>query len=257
MDTPVLIFSFCNIDKVEKVKLSQVTSAQEAANKVNQNMRQSNKVYVAVGGTITEIQCEGKGVSAQHIQITDDGKTAYYLARKKTDNRIGDLYKFTIANGVPQKAALYDTDVYTFELLDNSNILYYCNYDEKKHSADLYVNQTLVDYEVFTYTNWYDADNQRLLYLTDMDKNYSNGTLKIWEDGTIVRISDEVYTFEVVDDEVLYITEYDEEKARGTLYLFQNDESQKVDTDVSHIIGSTDQFGFVYREKIYIRNYYF
>ena len=90
-----------------------------------------------------------------------------------------------------------------------------------------------------------------------MDKEFTNGTLKLWEDGTVTRISDEVYTYEMVDDEVLYITEYDEEKAHGTLYLFQNDESQKVDTDVSHIIASSDTFGFVFREKIYVRNYYY
>ena len=112
----------------------------------------------------------------------------------------------------------------------------------------MYVNQVLVEYDANRYL--YDKENKLLYYFTDWDKDHMNGTLKVWEDGESARIADEVYTFQWFDDEVLYITDYNTDKGRGTLYLYQNNESYEVDSDVSYIIGSNDDFGFVFRKTV-------
>lgn len=245
-DTPTLIYSYCDMNNVKKVKLSQVTNMDELTKKIEENTASANKVFVAVKNTVTQMQPE-HSINANTIRVTDDGKTAYYLV-KKADARMGELYKFSIADGKPQKTALYASDVYRFTVLDNSTILYYCDYAENKATADLYMNQALVDYDVEVDAHFYDSHSKRLYYFTDMDKNHTNGTLKLWEDHEAIKIADQVHTFEWFDDEVLYITDYNENKGHGTLYLFQNDESYQVDTEVSHIIGSDDDFGFVFRK---------
>ena len=247
-DTATLVFSYCDVSNVTKVQLSQVADMSELWNKIAENVSGTNKVFVAVKNTVTELTCEGKGVTAKDICITNDGKTAYYLAKSDSDALMGGLYKFAIAEGKPQAAELYDTDVYTLDILDNNTVLYYCDVAEDRDKGDLYVNQSLVDYDVPIGGYQYDSDNRWLLYFIDMDKTHTSGTLKLWDDGDSVKIADEVFTFVCIDDEVLYLTDYDADKEHGTLYLFQNDASSEVDTEVSHIIGSNDDFGFVFRK---------
>jgi hypothetical protein len=247
-DTPVLAFSYCNVSKAEKVRLSQIADMDSLLTTIEANMAQSNQVFLAVKGAVTALSCEGKSVNAGSIRLTNDGKSAYYLGKNKPDATAGDLYKITISGGKPAKSELYDTDVNVFSLLDNSTVLYFCDRSTKKAVGDLYINQALVDYGVPMDSCYYDQDNQRLLYYVEMDENDQNGTLKLWYDGTATKIADHVYTFACVDADLLYITDYDKDDACGTLYLYKNNESQKVDTEVSHIIGSNDDFGFVYRK---------
>ena len=251
LDAPTLVISYCNIPKTEKVKLSQVATLYDILARVKENTQKASRICVAVKGTITELPYLGDEITAQDICLTKDGKTAYYLANG-SDTEAGDLYKFAITDGKPQTSELYDTDVNNFAILDNKTVLYYCDVNKEKQTADLYVNQLLVDYDTEYGFFYYNTDNQQLLFFTDMDKDYISGTLKLWEDNELIRISDDVYTFECVGNEILYITEYDTGKGEGTLYLFKNDESQKVDTKVSYIIDSTDQFGFVFRKISYM-----
>lgn len=248
-DTPTLIYSYFEVDNVEKVKFSQVANYEALTWKVTENIRKAHKIFMAYKGTATQIETE-KGITAADIRITNDGKTAYYLAMDN-DGKKGDLYKFAIADGKAQKAELYAPDVYRFNVLDNRTVLYYTDYSESKETADLYVNEYLVDYDILIGAYHYDTENKWLLYITDMDKERTCGTLKIWEDGNSNKIADDVWAIQCVDDEILYLTDYDEKKGHGTLYLFQNDNSQEVDTDVSYIIDSNDSFGFVFRKTVY------
>jgi len=248
-DTPTLIYSCFEISNVKRVKLSQVTNTAELAEAITKNIANAYQIFVVTKDTVTQMESEHT-ISAGSIRITNDGKTAYYLLQEHPADWNGELYKFAIADGKIQKAELYASDVCRYTFLDNQTIAYYCNYAQDTAATKLYVNQTLVDSNTIPNTFTYDADNKCLFYFTDMDTNRTSGTLKLWKNGEITKIAEKVYTFEVFDDDVLYITNYDTAKGYGTLYLFQNNASQAVDTNVSHILESNDDFGFVFRKTV-------
>lgn len=252
MDTPVFVYSLCDVGNVEKVKLSQITDVNDAVTKIRENASQANRVFVAVRGTATHLQCESKSVTAANVRITENGLTGYYYVPQKSSGGFkGDLYKFAIAGGKPQKAELYASEIYnSFRILNNDTLLYFKDVSDKKYTGDLYINNTLVDYAVGVHTANYDADNHALYYMIDMNTDRTNGTLQVWQDGDKTKIADEVVDYRYIDDEVLYLTDYNENKGFGTLYQFENDESKQVDIEVSYIIHNNEKYGLVWRDRM-------
>lgn len=248
LDAPVLTFFTYDIDKIGKVKLSQIGSEADMVEEVEKIAEKARTYFVAVKESVTELDLE----KVSDIQLTDDGKAVYYTVDDDPDDKkhSDTLYQLPIKNGAPQEALEYDTKVFEFLVLDSDLILSVKNMSEKDSTCDLYINGELVD-ETVSQIEDYDADRQVLCYFTDWDKDDSCGKLHMWKNGKVTTIASDVHTCEIVGDEVLYLSDYRKSKDYGTLYRFKNGESDLVDDEVSYIMDSSTYFGKTYRDMYY------
>lgn len=249
LDSPVLSFFCYDIDKITKVKLSQIDSVEDLEEQVPTNAKKVKTYFLAVKGSVTELDIDEQ---FSGIQLNEDGSAGYYWVDDNPDDRklSGTLYELPIKNGAPQAPYVYDTEVSEEPLLEGELVIYQKNVSDTNKTYDLYVNQALVDYDVGRLLA-YDFDNKILCYMTDWSSKDYRGTLKLWKNGNTCTIASDVYTCEIVGEEILYLSDYNKAKGYGTLHRFKNGNSELVDDDVSYIIDDKESFGLTYRDMYY------
>lgn len=83
-------------------------------------------------------------------------------------------------------------------------------------------------------------DKNGLLYLTDFSDKKREGTLKLYRDGEIYKIADDIPTRAYLvnsEGEVAYLSDYNEKKYRGDLKMYKGGESVTIDNDVTGILS--------------------
>ena len=77
--------------------------------------------------------------------------------------------------------------------------------------------------------------------MVDWEDKEQYGTLKEYNGKKIVKVSDEVYAYEVLQTgEVLYLYDYSIENYEGELHLYKKNKARKVDDNVVAIIPITE-----------------
>ena len=245
-DAPALVFRSYHQSAADQVKLSDITNLSDVEQMVRAALYSSSEVYVGVKNESSLIDQE----EAAYFMIDSDGKTVLYL--DDVDGSDGDLYKIAITNGKPQKAELYDTDVWTqrINFAANGKILYFKDYSYDDGSADLYLDKTRIDYDVRVYgTVEYNEDTNSVIYFTDWESDKSQGTLKISKNGQSVKVNDDVHGFIVTPgNDIVYLYDYSTKSYAGDLYIYRGSKSEKIDTDVTVIIPI---YSYKYKGSIY------
>ncbi len=245
-DSPVFTYRAYTQSDFDKVKLSKVENINDLRNMVKAALYLSSEQYVAVGDEVTLI---GQN-SATDFKIEDGGKTIYFLDDVPEGKECGDLYKVSVSNRKVQKPELYDSDVSTYSAFFIADGQFAYFKDFKNDKGDLYINKTRIDYDVNPYHLSYNKDFEKLTYFTDWDDQKYYGTLKVYEKGKVVNISDDVAACTVMKNgNILYVYDFSIRYYKGDLYLFQKGKTEKIDVDVLCILGNIDS---KYRgEKLY------
>jgi len=245
MDKPVLVFSECKLDQVEKVKLSELdglTEDYEIIQKIAAAAGKANAVYIAVEENLTKVDCN-QSVDAWGFSVNKDGKAAYYCDSNE------DLYKVAIDGSKVKAPELYDSEINQgINLLDNDLLVYFKDVSEKEDTwtGDLYINKKLVEYDVDLYHDSYEYNPY-----TEQVFLFTDDVLKVWESDKVTDVAEDVYQVQFAGENLLYIADYDTEKREGTLYQFKNGDSKKVDDDVTCIIGYHCIYGKTYQQTVY------
>ncbi len=231
-DRPVMVFKSYDTANIPKIKLSEASGIYDLETKVEQALSKSMKLFIATGGTLTEIEQS----SPAKIVIDDKGSTVYYLAVQE-DQDYGELYKVSINGGKVGASELYDNDVSAISLsfIGEGKLIYYK--DVKDYVGELYVNKERIDYDVELQTIQYAEETDTIVYLIDWDDDRECGTLKTYARKKAAKVADDVNSYEITPGgEILYLRDYNLSSYRGELFVYQKNKSKKVADDVIAIV---------------------
>ena len=249
-DNAAVIYSTYSDVEVSKVKFSEIQSSYNLENMVREAFASKCNYYVTVKDKSSEISVS----EAYSFNINKSADNIYILAGKteaskesetsvETDGMSRfDLYQIKISGQKAGKPKKIDTNVYSIiNLIDDNHYAYYKKVDEQKQSGDMYIDGKKVESDVRLNMIKFDQNTGNLWYMVDWEDKEQYGTLKKYDGKKIVRVSDEVYTYELLQTgEVLYLYDYSIEKYEGELHLYKKNKAQKVDDNVVAIIPITE-----------------
>lgn len=228
-ERPTIIYCAYNQVETPKVKLSEITSADEVENLVSAAMYSSAERYLAVGTQTSIVE----QANAQMFRFTDDGKILYFL--DNVDEETGDLYKAAISGASIQKPELIDDEVdNTGIYYEKNTIAYFKNCDYEKDRGDLWINGKEVDYDVCNYR--IELQDGIIYYYSDWNDDKAYGTFKMYKKGNTTKIADDVYSAHINEEKIFYLYDYSVNSSCGTLYMYKNGDSEKISDDVTCII---------------------
>jgi hypothetical protein len=233
--SPVFIFRAYELDGVKKIKLSSLRSSFYAYSELEDAVRSSYKLYLAIGGELVSTDI----IYSINYCFSDDGASLYYINNLKAGTLLsskGTLNKVTISNKTVSAPQIIDEDVFFAWTENESTLVYFKNYDEKNNFADLYVNGILAGEKVSLSRMQVTCDN-RFIFISDFDQKTLCGTLKLFDGSNTAEIKNNVFDFAVTQTgDIAYLSNYDITGFKGTLNLFKNGASEVIDSDVLHIL---------------------
>jgi len=233
-DKPVITYTAYNQASFDKVKLSEIESLYEVSELVEAALFSSSERYIAVEGVATVVEQQK---SATSFHINESGTEVYYIDDIPDDKDYGELYHIEIKGGNVGAPEVYDSDVYIgySYFINDDEFLYFKDYKDDK--AELFINQTSIDYDVYVYNVRTDEKMGGVAYFVDWNEEKDYGTLKMYKGKEAVKVADDVHDFEVAPDgRILYLYDYSLNHYKGELYQWQGKEPEKIDDDVVCII---------------------
>ena len=226
-----------------KLKLSQINSVYDIESRLNDTSYSSSTtdnsstVYIAREDKILELSDSFIG----GFTISEDGKTVYYMVGSASDSsQSKDLYKADISGDTISEGVKICEDVAQLKMITSDGHIVYMKGTGSTDSLDLYIDDTLVDNDVYNYANIFYQDGT-LYYATDYSSSSSKATLKCKGSGDSVKIKDDVSLYSVLPDgAVVFLYDYSTSSYTGELYIYNGGKAEKVDDDVQIIVPITD-----------------
>lgn len=228
LKSPVSVYEKYNQVEASRVKLSEISGTDEIEDLVRAALYSSVEYYVSIGGQSSVLE----QTEVQGFRFSDDGNTMYFLD-DVSEEGYGDLYKASIVNGHLQKPELFDSDVDSCQVVGNT-LYYFKNYDDEKNRGDLWIDGKEVDYDVYSYS--VSVRDSGLYYFADWNNENDYGTLKVYSNGKITKIEDDVYSWVENNGNILYLYDYSWKSNSGTLYRYRKGKAEKISDDVACII---------------------
>ena len=232
VDAATILYSTCETKDIEKVKLSEIEYYWDVEDLIEDAQSDSKKYCLAVGGKVSEIEQS----EADNFDLSDDGKTIYFIADASEKTDCGDLYCIKVSGGKAGKSKKCDEDVYSGWFAENDKYIYYKDVRDKDDGlqGDLYIDNKEIDTDVKVGSTTYDEESGQLLYFTDWDEGDECGTLKVYKSGKPKIVSDEAHSCEFSPKgDILFIYDYDTDDCEGELYVYKGRKPKMIDDDVS------------------------
>ena len=231
-----VVLSYCAYDpsNLEKVKLSEITSARDASYMVREALEAAADRYIAVKSSATKI---GTYAEISSVYFTTSGTTLAYVSDKNEEGA-GTLYTRAISEDGLGTPEVYDDDVDMIQGFYDDIPVYLKDYEDSY--CELYVNGERVDSDVLYYSTSYESG--MLFYYTEEE------TLKVYDGEKAVRIADDVDSYTVLPDgRVLYLQDYDHDDYVGELRIWDDGETEKLDDDVTYLLTTThNTYGYYF-----------
>jgi hypothetical protein len=237
LEKPVLIYENYNETGITKVNISEVVSYDDLYMRATDSLDAATEVYTAINSAAAEVKHSG----STSYYLSHSGNAVYYLDDYDAANSSGDLYEIKITGDKLGSPSKIEDDVYSLQLLYNSDSLLYFK-EVKDSSGDMYLDNKLVDSDVYIYTAYEAADTDSILYYVDYNTDKATGTLKLYQGKTSVKIGDDIHSYYAIGEKrVIYLADYNTNRGKGDLYLYNgSDKKKKIDTDVTGIIPIYD-----------------
>ena len=230
---PAAVIQVYTQSELPVIKLSEIENYYDVADIVNEARFSSTERHVVVGASMSLLEQH----EAEYFMISPDAAAVYFFDDVNDSTNEADLYKAEIKDGKVGKPQLHASDVCNLALFFNENdqLTYYKNVNYDSYKGDMFVNDKEIDYDVRL---WFViAKDDMLLYYTDWDYDKSEGTLKMYKDGTKTKIVDEVHDFDVAEDgEIFYLCDYSNNYYAGTLYRYNKGKPEKIADDVVELL---------------------
>jgi hypothetical protein len=228
-----------DVSKLKLSVLSDLSTAFDARECLYDVLDASRRLQIIVGAEVSVVE-QYSPYDIGSVVISPDGHMVYILANEDDADTAYSLYTITIEDGKAGMPELYDTDVNAISrtCTDDTHVVYFK--DKKDDVGDLYLNGTVIDYDVYIWNA--SAAGDALIYYTDWDADTEQGTLRIYEDGKKITIADDVVDYLVTGNgDILYLCDYSTTYYSGTLYRYRNGESTKLSDDVIVLIKLEDE----------------
>lgn len=249
LDTNTITYVNYNHSDFNKINLSEIYHAiyqdyeytyYDIENMIIDELPSGYGLYIGINDTSIEIEQIDSTVFKSSINTKGD--TLYYFDNVYEEegygysgDLYGDLYRVFIKDGVVSKPEIYDSNVYVLRycLSDDKNIYFKDFYTGE---ADLYIDKTKIDSDVTVARVDYYEDENKIIYFTDYNNRKQYGTLKLYDNNSVVKIADDVNKYELMKNgEILYLSDYSVDTYTGELHEWDNGESRELDEDVMHI----------------------
>ena len=189
--------------------------------------------YIITGSTATAL--DGK---AEDYYINKDGTEVMFVS--DAEDNVGTLRQIRIENNAVQPAEEYDTEVCAdsaWGFTNSGKFLYYKNKNKDKAIFDLYLDKTLVDYDV--HSVFVKQDGALILYSTDYNTDEGCYTLNRFADGEKSKVAENVDRYEVWDNgTILYLCNPSSSK-KYDLCMFKDGVNSSLDFDVVQFLDNT------------------
>ncbi len=241
-DNGIIIYDKLTEKSMKKINIKNIYSTWDVENAYYALNQETSSLYISYkGNDEMEFAPDVKNIS--YIEITPDGKQAYYLSFDK-DSYVeeGTLIVHEISHNFVDNGKEIDDDVFGSFMYDSNlgGVLYYK--DVKNEKGELYMYSSgktqRIDYDVRLYESKYISDDGVILYLTDYSEDKQRGTLKLYKGGSSAKIADDVsYYHYMSPTNILYITEYRSKYGNGELWQYKSKKANtKIDDNVSGVL---------------------
>jgi hypothetical protein len=230
-DDPAIIFRIAEIDKLKKVKISKVKDVTELQNKLKEQINQLTVTMLSVESTTSAIGYN----DVDYYYIAPDASAVYYMSDLVYDKGVGNLYEMIINSKKPRKPKVYEKDVVISIPTNYSGNVAYFKYGEN-NSTDLYVNKEKLGTNIINYE--ISNDQSSCIFMSDYKDSTYEAVLNVFKKGEIIKIDERVKTFTQSENgDILYKKPNDKSNETHDLYIYRNGKSEKIDSDVSHILS--------------------
>lgn len=236
VDNGILMYSRFNIDKIQKISMDSLVDLYKESEDSLEEL-----LVDTLSDIIEIVVCEG---TKQVTLPIDKDKYRYYdswssMIDPNTNTLYtvieGDeeeiLYAFDYKSENPEGHMIKDDAEYiSLELIGDAGLYYICD-------GTLYLNDEKITDDV-SYA--YEVYEGKILAVKDRSGDYDGYEYTLYlVDGTEgEKIADDVaYWVCNGEEKIAFLSDYNFQKKRGDLKMYQNGEIQKIDSDVSGIIG--------------------
>lgn len=236
VDNGILMYSSFNIDKIQKISMDSLVDLYKESEDSLEGL------LVDILDDIIEIAvCDGTKQVTLSIDkekyhyydswesMIDPNTNTLYVVIKGDEEEM--LYAFDYESENPEGHIIKDDAEYiSLEMIGDEGLYYICD-------ETLYLNDEKITDDV-SYV--YEVYEGKILAVKDSSGDYDSYEYTLYlVDGTEgEKIADDV-AYWVCNEEgkIAFLTDYNFQKYRGDLKMYQNGEIQKIDSDVSGIIG--------------------
>lgn len=250
-DSLAMTFSVFDPEKANSVRLSELDETIAPDWQFSKVRKRILTTCVAAEDEVAELDLSTlNGGEILSLRIAPDGSAAYFIATSPNGNNV--LYKVDLSseNWVLRAPQPYDSNVSRFAdcsflngdgaclpvYFKNPQIDSYCesrDYEYDYDIADLYVGGREIGSNVLLYSVV--EKDGALLYLADWDSSYDIGTLKLYRDGEVTEIAEDIeygYAF-MKNGGVLFLSDYSSRYETGTLRFYQDGQVRTLDDEAS------------------------
>lgn len=240
-EKPAIVYGVRDTSETVNKKLSEIQSYSDISDleeEITASVTESYEMYVAVEDISSLIEEE----DGKRFRLTPSCKALYYIDDVPEGKDYGDLYMVPISGSTAGKPELYDTDVWFssysgdwLRFLEDGSLCYFKDYSDGE--ADLYINQENIDTDVITSYFEVAEGKEILYYYVDWNEDRACGTLKVYDDGDVLEISEDVHDYYVnPDGKALFLYDYSTKRETGELHVWNGKKAAKIDEDVTYII---------------------
>lgn len=245
-DEARVVFQTVETTNIGKIKMSQINSVFDVESKIDESQVPSTDIFVAVNGIGSKMAQNGA------TRITVRGNKINFIDDPSETDNTGTLMECKIENGKAMTPVKIDEDVQNYRYRNDSDSLIYFKDLDEYGSGVVYENKNKIAADVRIDRIYSFPNSSSLLFYTDYNSEKMNGTLSLYENGKIQKISDDVSSFIAENEKnVVYQTDYDFEKCEGNALLYAGSaESIKIDENVNALLWKPEfiDWGAMYSE---------
>ena len=244
-----VVYQKHNTAPIETKKLSEITSGDddydsgyyyiyELQDKIRESRSLSDDKFVAIEEKEATLECN----NARNLKINKEG-AIYFLNDYNDEKYYGDLMSAVIKNGAVEKPVKIDDDVMGYQFGNENNIILYYK-DVKNEAGDVYMNNKFMASDVYIPSLYNFKGKNKLLYYIDYSDKSQSGTLYLYDNDSVVKISDDVsFLVPINDKDIAYLIDYRFDREKGDLMLYNGKKKPTpIDSDVTALLWNPKMF---------------
>lgn len=221
------------IDKIDKIKMSEISSTEDINDKYYEQARNSDiKTYLLrLGEEPIELNIENPSI--QSAELSFDKSKLILFSNFNAENGTGRLVLADLKKDEDERYTVLGENITSAQFSETSNeIAFMSDFNNGVGTLNLYKDNkiTVVSKSVNNYR--FASDDKYLYYTDEYNNDTSLGSLKIFDGSKSVLADTNVFLMDYrKEGKFVYFKNFDMEKVTGDVYFF--DKTPKlVDTDV-------------------------
>lgn len=229
--TSYLLYQRANDSLENKVKLSELSYAEEIESMIYYVRGNDVVTCLFAGGKETELDLDGKSTYNAYKDVKNN-QLYCHLVEPDNYGGTGDLISISLSSDNAGKIENRDSDIDGIELVSDGNV-YYMKDVNDRYVGDLYCNGERVVTDVSRYTVEPVRDSSAIICVADPSRESGDGSLMYLKGRKAEKIADDVSDYHAFgEDSIVVLTDYNYNRYKGELQYYNGKELRKLDSDV-------------------------